>query len=156
MDCLERFNLKWMPEPNTGCWLWIGAIKNHNYGYVQYQNKPYLAHRFSWLLFKGKIPDHMKICHTCDTTLCVNPSHLFIGTQADNVRDMIKKKRHHASLKEKCKRGYSFLPENLIFHKNGSKMRRLCKTCYNQRKKPHLQMDIKKYLRSRNEDSLET
>jgi hypothetical protein len=93
----ERFDAKWMPEPYSGCWLWTaGTTKNptHKYGtfFIGGGNVP--AHRVSWTLHRGKIPDEMKVLHKCDTPLCVNPDHLFLGTQLENVMDSVRKRRH--------------------------------------------------------------
>lgn len=92
---LERFNKKYMPEPNSGCWLWTGALSAYRYGAIGAGKlcKLKRANRVSWQLFKGKIPAGLNVLHKCDTPLCVNPDHLFLGTQEDNVHDMENKKR---------------------------------------------------------------
>ncbi len=94
----ERFDSKWTPEPYSGCWLWIGSARNVHpakrvYGEFVYRKKHFLAHRASWILHKGDIPVKINVLHRCDTTLCVNPVHLFLGTQADNVDDRVRKSR---------------------------------------------------------------
>ena len=83
-----------IPEPNTGCWIWEGALRNGKYGCLNFQGTIIQAHRASWIAFRGPFssPDQC-VCHKCDVTLCVNPDHLFVGTQIDNVSDMITKGR---------------------------------------------------------------
>lgn len=77
---------------NTECWLFRGHIDAIGYGRFPAfgENK---AHRVSWVLHNGPIPEGMKVLHKCDVRNCVNPSHLFLGTQADNVMDMCAKNR---------------------------------------------------------------
>lgn len=92
----ERFCGSYSPEPNTGCWLWTKAVDNAGYGRCQSigANAVTAAHRLSFILFKGPIADGHYICHKCDTPACVNPDHLFMGTQQDNVNDMMAKGRN--------------------------------------------------------------
>lgn len=88
-----RFMARVEQQPD-GCWKWIGAKGGHGrYGSVGLLGKAWLAHRAAWYLFTGNNPDAMYVCHKCDNGLCVNPEHLFIGTQEDNVRDMEAKNR---------------------------------------------------------------
>lgn len=108
-----RFEAKCVPVTESGCWLWMGVI--HASGYGHYNGKK--AHRLSWELHNGSIPDGMCICHKCDVPSCVNPNHLFLGTQGDNVRDAWTKGRHfqvrnHYESKTHCKNGHAFTEEN--------------------------------------------
>jgi len=75
------------------CWEFLGGKKGNGYGGVSYEGKPWCAHRLSWTLTRGPIPTGMKVLHKCDTPACVNPSHLWVDTQAANVRDMTIKGR---------------------------------------------------------------
>lgn len=95
MSVEERFGLQWMPEPNSGCWLWCGTMADTGYGklYAFGQTKA-SAHRVSHILHIGPIPAGMMVLHRCDVRLCVNPAHLFVGTAGDNTKDMLAKSRH--------------------------------------------------------------
>lgn len=81
------------PEPNSGCWLWTAAVNACGYGILA--GKIGLAHRFSFALHRGPIPIGMNVLHRCDVPCCVNPDHLFVGTQRDNILDMENKKRSY-------------------------------------------------------------
>ena len=106
MNEIKRFENKFIPEPNSGCWLWFGALHNKlGYGSFRYLGNTVKAHRASWLIYNGKIEENKCVLHKCDNPFCVNPKHLFIGTQQDNISDMKAKgrakgvvgSRHHNS-----------------------------------------------------------
>lgn len=75
------------------CWLWAGPVANDGYGKMNAQRKQWRAHRLSWTITRGPLNDTVSVLHRCDTPLCVRPAHLFLGTNADNVRDMVDKGR---------------------------------------------------------------
>jgi hypothetical protein len=81
------------------CWLWLGA-KNQGYGVLSLRGKFIYAHRFSYEIQRGIIPEGLYVLHHCDVRACIRPDHLFLGTHLDNLRDMVAKKRHmsHARL----------------------------------------------------------
>jgi len=84
------------PEPNTGCWLWTRQThRSGGYGRMTVDGKKRPAHRVSYEVFIGPIPDGLFVLHRCDQPACVNPDHLFLGTHEDNMRDMVRKNRHH-------------------------------------------------------------
>ena len=90
----ERFMKKWTLEPDSGCWLWTGSRRRHGYGRMySLDRKGLSAHRVSWELFRGPIPDGLDVLHKCDNPPCVNPDHLFVGTMQDNMDDMVRKGR---------------------------------------------------------------
>lgn len=75
------------------CWLWKAAVGNSGYGKYRFGKKQVYAHRYSWSLFFGEIPAGMEVLHKCDVRTCVNPKHLFLGTQKENMEDKVKKGR---------------------------------------------------------------
>lgn len=96
-NAIDRFHKKY--EINeSGCWIWTGGTRSNSKGmkYPRHWNdeqKSIGAHRFSFEIHHGEIPQGMYVCHKCDTPLCVNPDHLFVGTHHDNMKDMVDKHR---------------------------------------------------------------
>lgn len=66
---------------------------NGKYGQIEYGRKTYYAHRASYMVYKGPIPDGLHVCHSCDNPACINPDHLWLGTQKENIQDMLAKGR---------------------------------------------------------------
>lgn len=75
------------------CWEWVGTLNDHGYGRLNYRGKDDRSHRVSWRMKNGDIPDNLFVLHKCDNRKCVNPNHLFLGTQLDNMQDMSRKGR---------------------------------------------------------------
>lgn len=95
-DVQTRFWNKVEKGTGDACWNWIGAHNSKGYGTVQVYGRSYYVHRFAYELLKGPIPEGKVVMHSCDNPSCVNPKHLVMGTQLDNMRDKVAKGRHRA------------------------------------------------------------
>lgn len=92
---LSRFHSKYSIDTDSECWEWTGRLNEHGYGvFVVGHATPRLAHRTIFEHMHGSIPSGLVVMHVCDNRRCVNPDHLRLGTQADNVQDMMQKCRH--------------------------------------------------------------
>jgi len=117
------------------CWEWNGTIQNTGYGAKWIKGKQFHTHRLAYAWANGPIPNGMCVCHKCDNKICVNPGHLFLGTQTDNLQDMCRKGRHWCQQKTHCKNGHKFTAENTKPRKNGKG--RVCVTCAKKRSLDH-------------------
>lgn len=102
----ERFLMQFKKNDIDLCWLWEGDKRPNGkgilYGRFTIENgKGTSAHRYSYKFFNGDIPDNLFICHKCDTPLCVNPNHLFLGSHKENMKDMVNKNRSYKGRGEK-------------------------------------------------------
>ncbi len=119
--------------PNK-CWLWLGAT-NTRYGMFWCGGRQVKAHRFSWEMVHGPIPDGLLVCHRCDNPPCVNPSHLFLGSMSDNILDAVAKGRHVPggnALRTHCRNGHQFSGANVRLNKHGHRACLTCKNHYNR------------------------
>ncbi len=134
---IKRFERKHSVNLN-GCWDWLGS-KNIKmpYGRFRVGKKGILAHRFSYTINVGKIPEGLCVLHKCDNPSCVNPEHLFLGTYLDNVRDCIKKGRDNKKFRGRthCINGHQLVGNNLILEKGRWKRCKKCRQTYLKKRK---------------------
>lgn len=97
----ERF-WQFVEKSKTGCWYWLGSTNAHGYGQIKENGTTQRAHRLSWQIHFGSIPEGMLVCHSCDVRRCVAPAHLFLGSVQDNMSDMTNKGRRSAQRGEEA------------------------------------------------------
>ena len=135
----DRFWEKVDKRNSDECWNWKSSIRGNGYGaffthFLGEGRKCHGAHRYSWLLTKGQIPDGLWVLHKCDNRLCVNPKHLFLGDRFANMKDAATKKRICTIGKSRlthCIRGHEFAEENIYRTKQGH---RRCKACIREQR----------------------
>ena len=95
MNIKEKLELRSELVTESGCRIWLGAMKNNGYGHMRFDGRTHMVHRLAWEAMHGPIPDGFHVCHRCDVRCCLNTSHLFIGTHQENVDDCVRKGRMH-------------------------------------------------------------
>lgn len=125
-NTLEVFESRFIPEPNSGCWIWTEYSPNGRYGAIRWHGVRVLAHVLAWRLYRGQMPRGKVLDHTCRNTFCVNPDHLEPITQLLNTR------RSKPATKTHCLRGHPYAEGMEIYKRHddvGIQYRR-CLTCY--------------------------
>lgn len=142
-SAVDRFNDFYIPEPNSGCWLWLGCLTRD--GYPQFygaEGSVVRAHRFIFELTRKKIPEGLTIDHLCRVRCCVNPDHMEVVSHVENMRRGTIWQYH--SSKTECPKGHRFSPENTYLRPANQYRgaQRVCRECnrlaqidYRERKK---------------------
>lgn len=145
----ERILEKVSPEPNTGCWLWTGYTNGAGYGVLEIKDQPFRAHRLSYELFIGPIPEGLTLDHLCRVRCCVNPHHLEPVTIGDNVlrgdaRTVSRARRaFNVSTITHCANGHEWTDVNTSYYSSGS---RRCLTCCREHCREYYRKNREKVL----------
>ncbi|MFD8088690.1 HNH endonuclease signature motif containing protein [Streptomyces malaysiensis] len=125
----EAFRFWLRVAKSDGCWTWRAALNAYGYGAFWTADKKVVgAHRFSYQLHYGPIPEGMWVLHRCDNPPCVRPDHLFLGSPADNIHDMDSKGRgRRPGPRERCPQGHPYDESNTVQRKDGAKSCWLCR-----------------------------
>lgn len=128
MTPLEKFEWHYIPEPMSGCWIWLGTIRKDNYGVFCYWQDGAehrgLAHRLGWELMRGRVQDGFELDHLCRNRWCVNPDHLEPVVHSVNVSRGISIPARN-SLKTHCWRGHELIGDNILLWRTS----RVCRKC---------------------------
>lgn len=148
------------------CWIWMKSKDGSGYGTISYLGKVYKAHRLSYELEFGSFDKSLRVLHLCDNPSCIRPSHLFLGSQSDNMIDMVKKGRHgkgqleipsyedfckipsKRKVSNFCKNGHEYSKENTRIKYIGQRLVRVCRTCQrNSAKKDMVRYKVNGFVR---------
>ena len=119
------------------CWAWTGSVGGDGYGLLRHRGATYRATRLSWQIHNAEPLGQQYVCHSCDNPICVNPAHLWAGTQTDNMRDCSRKGRM-VFRGETCAHGHPWSDENTYRDIKNGRERWRCKTCMSAERKRYL------------------
>jgi hypothetical protein len=141
----DRFRAKVSIPEGDGCWEWTGTKTSGGYGQIKANGHRLYAHRVALIVAGVALSDRDVVCHSCDRPSCVNPAHLFVGTQKDNMGDCSAKGRTGArrGIGRFCRAGHEMTEANTSLVKRGGKYGERCRTCHNEHARQRAQEDGK-------------
>jgi len=128
---LVRFHSSYEALGEDDCWPWLKGRNKKDYGRFAFRDTEFQATRIAYKLATGTDPGPLFVCHSCDNPCCVNPKHLWLGTNTDNIRDCVSKHRMVNQNKTSCPQGHPYDAQNTRMSKRG----RDCKACDNARRR---------------------
>lgn len=131
MTLRERFDARWVAEPNTGCWLWGDALSVYGYGHIRHGGRNLLAHRAGWGLYRGDIPEGLVIDHMCRVRSCVNPDHLRVVSPRTNALENSTGWASTNALKKACPKCGGPYRQEPSYNPKRIGLRRTCRPCGN-------------------------
>ena len=134
-DPATRFWEKVEKIAGVDCWLWTASTLPNGYGKFGINSRLSMgSHRFAYELTNGPIPGGLCVCHHCDVKLCVRPSHLYLGTMKDNMRDASKRHRLWEQNVRACPYGHEYTADNTcVITRSSGKKQRQCRACFRRR-----------------------
>jgi hypothetical protein len=148
-DTIKRFWSKVDIRDKNECWPWVGTIGVKGYGRFWLKRKAIRANRMVWeISHSKKIEDGMFACHSCDNPSCVNPNHIWIGTNQDNQIDRVVKGRHNFASRTHCSKGHDY-SEHGYRLKNGHRDCRICRRAAEAKNAPNRKPRTKKQYESK-------
>lgn len=121
-------------DDSSECWEWQGYRTRKGYGHVRQNYRRFMTHRAAVALTQGHLAEAAHVCHHCDNPPCCNPSHLYVGDNSSNQRDLVERGGHWLAKRSTCDYGHPFTPDN-IRRRSGRPGARLCATCDRARQK---------------------
>lgn len=118
----KRFDARYIPEPNTGCWLWLERLNDGGYGVLSVSGREVRAHVFSYTRFVGRVPKGKFVLHKCDVRCCVNPEHLKTGSKKQNTQDAIERRRFPTGMKHSAT---TLTDQEVVAIRNDSRKQRI-------------------------------
>lgn len=132
----ERIEQKIIPEPMSGCWLWMGSIGSHGYAQVRVKEGTTVVHRILYIEKYGAIPEGLELDHLCRLRCCVNPEHLEPVTRRENIRRGVAPSAKQMR-QTHCKKGHLFTKENTQWYKTKYGVGRKCAACQSAYRETH-------------------